>query len=92
MQLKEPIPANIYSVAEKQLFQQVMSFPSTEYLRVLPFAILNLPLEIKVHIQDAQGPMPPLSDIRMMEAGLELDYHRVQEKLFQVFAEPQLVL
>jgi hypothetical protein len=78
---------NIYSQEEKQLSQLVMFFQLTEFHKVLPFATLNLLLEIKEHIQDVQELMPPLSDILMMAAELESDFHQEPEKPFQVFAE-----
>jgi hypothetical protein len=41
-QPKELIQVNIYSVEEKQLFQQVTFSQSTEFLKVQPSAISNL--------------------------------------------------
>jgi len=82
---------NIYLLAEKQLFQLVMSSQLTEFHKVPPFAILNLLLEIKVLTQDVQELMPPLSDIQMMAAEPESDFLQEPERPFQVFAEPLLV-
>jgi hypothetical protein len=65
--LKELTVGNIFSLVEKQLFQQVMFFQSTESLKVQPFAILNLLLVIKENTQDVQELMPLLLDIQMME-------------------------
>ena len=89
--LKELIVVNIYSQEEKQLSQLVMFFQLTEFHKVPPFAILNLLLEIKEHIQDVQELMPPLLDIQMMVAEPESDFLQVPERPFQVFAEPLLV-
>jgi Mn2+/Fe2+ NRAMP family transporter len=82
--------ANIYSVEEKLPYLLVMFSQSIASLKVPPFAILNLLLVIKVNIQDVLEHTPLLLDILMMEAEPESDYHQVPEKLFQVFAEPQL--
>jgi hypothetical protein len=53
---------------------------------------LNLQSEIKAPTLDVQEHTQLLLDIQMMEAEQELDYHQVQEKLFQEIAEPQLEL
>ncbi len=90
--LKELIVDSIYSVEEKLLFQQAMFSQLTAFQKVLLFATFNLLLEIKVNIPDALEPMPLLLGTLMMEQEPESDYHQVQEKLFQDFAEPQLEL
>jgi hypothetical protein len=89
--LKELTVDNIFSPVEKPLYQLVMFFQSTESHKVPPSAISNLLLVIKEHIQDVQVLMPPLLDTQMMVAEPESDFHLVQEKLFQVFAEQLLV-
>lgn len=91
-QLKELTLDNIYSQEEKQqslleIFSQLI-----ESQKVQLFAILNLQSEIKAPTLDVQEHTQLLLDIQMMEAEQELDYHQVQEKLFQEIAEPQLEL
>ena len=91
-QLRELIQDNMSFVEERQLSQSEMSFQLTESLKVLPFAILNHLLEIRVHIQDAQEHTPLLSDILKMDQEQELDYLQDQEKLFQEIVELPLEL
>jgi hypothetical protein len=66
--------------------------PSITSQKVLPFAILSHQSVIKAHTQDAQEPKPPLLDTLMMQLKPESDFLQVQEKLFLVAADPQLVL
>jgi len=89
--LRELIQVNMSSVEERLPYQQVMSYQSTKFLKVQPFATSNRLLVIKEVTQDVQVLTQPLSAILMMEAEPESDYHLVPEKPFQVFAEPPLV-
>jgi hypothetical protein len=88
--LKELILDNIFSVVAKLLFQLEMSFQLTILLKVQLFAILNLLLVIKDHIQDALVHMQLLSDILMTAVELESDSHQEPEKPFLAAVELQL--
>ena len=69
-----------------------MFYQLTTLLKVQQSAILNLPLEIKDHIQDALVHMQQSLDTLMMVQEPELDCHQVQEKLFLEVAELLLEL
>ena len=88
--LKELILDNIFSVVAKLLFQLEMSFQLTILLKVQLFAILNLLLVIKDHIQDALVHMQLSSDILMTVVELESDSHQEPEKPFLAAVELQL--
>jgi hypothetical protein len=80
----------MYFAEEKQLFQLVTYFQSTEFQKEQPFVTLNHQSAIKDHILDVLVHMPPLLVTLMMEPEPESDYHQVQEKQSQVYAEPLL--
>ena len=88
--LKELILDNIFSVVAKLLFQLEMFFQLTILLKVQLFAILNLLLVIKDHIQDALVHMQLSSDILMTVVELESDSHQEPEKPFLAAVELQL--
>ena len=69
-----------------------MFFQLTESQKEQQSATYNLQSVIKAPTLDVQELMPQLLDTQMMEAEPELDYHQVQEKLFQEIAELQLEL
>ncbi len=82
----------MYFAVEKLQYQLATFYLLIKYHKEQLFATFNHQLEIKVHIQDAQGLMQLLSDILMMEAEPELDCLQVQEKLFPEVAELLLEL
>ena len=64
---REPTQDSMFSVEEKLQSQLETSCPSTKSQKVPPSATLSHQSEIKENTQDAQAPMPPLSDTLMMD-------------------------
>ena len=69
-----------------------MFYQLTTLLKVQQFAISNLLLETKDHIQDALAHMQQSLDTLMMVAEQESDFHQEPEKLFLVAVELPLEL
>ena len=69
-----------------------MFYQLTTLLKVQQFAISNLLLETKDHIQDALAHMQQSLDTLMMVAEQESDFHQEPEKLSLVAVELQLEL
>ena len=80
------------SLAEKQPYQQEMSFQLVKLLKEQLSAIFNQKLVIKAVTQDAQEPMPLLLVILKMDQKLESDFPQDLEKLLMEVAELQSVL
>ena len=88
-QLKDPTQDSTFLPEEKPPSQPEIFFPSAEFLKEPPSAILSQKLEIKEVSQDAQEPMPPSSVILKMVQKQELDCLLELEKQSMETAEPQ---